>query len=64
VAVIARCSYDFFLALRDHTGKAAARLSQIDYDRELTLIALEGDALVGIARMTAEPGFEGRNALS
>jgi acetyltransferase len=50
--------HEFFSPLRDGTRQSAARLSQIDYDREMTFVALRGDTLVGIARMTADPDFE------
>lgn len=50
--------HEFFSPLRDGSRRSAARLSQIDYDREMTLVAWDGDALVGIARMTADPDFE------
>ncbi len=47
-----------FAPLRDRTHETAARLSQIDYDREMTLIAWEGDRIAGLARATADPDFE------
>lgn len=37
---------------------AAARLSQIDYDRELALVALAGDAsMAGVGRLVFDPDF-------
>lgn len=36
----------------------AARLSQIDYDREMVLIALDGAEGVGVARLAADPEGE------
>lgn len=39
--------------------RAAARLSQIDYDREMVFIALEADgAAAGLARLVFDPAFE------
>jgi acetyltransferase len=48
----------FFSPLRDRTHETAARLSQIDYDREMTLVAWEGTRIAGLARATADPDFE------
>lgn len=48
----------FFAPLRDRTHETAARLSQIDYDREMTLIAWEGDNVAGLTRSTADPDRE------
>jgi acetyltransferase len=48
----------FFSPLRDRTHETAARLSQIDYDREMTLIAWEGRRMAGLARSIADPNFE------
>ena len=48
----------FFAPLRDRAHETAARLSQIDYDREMTLVAWEGEHLAGLARSTADPDFE------
>jgi acetyltransferase len=48
----------FFAPLRDRSHETAARLSQIDYDREMTIVAWEGDKIAGLARSTADPGFE------
>ncbi|MBL8551256.1 MAG: bifunctional acetate--CoA ligase family protein/GNAT family N-acetyltransferase [Hyphomonadaceae bacterium] len=36
----------------------AARLSQLDYDREMALAAFEADAIVGVARLAFDPNFE------
>ena len=48
----------FFAPLRDRTHETAARLSQIDYDREMTLVAWDGDRVAALARSTADPNFE------
>ena len=48
----------FFVPLRARTHETAARLSQIDYDREMTLVAWQGERIAGLARATADPDFE------
>jgi acetyltransferase len=50
--------HPFFAPLRPRTHETAARLSQIDYDREMTLVAWSGDRVTGLARSTADPDFE------
>jgi acetyltransferase len=50
--------HEFFAPLRDRTHETAARLSQIDYDREMTLVAWDGERVAGLARSTADPHFE------
>ncbi len=50
--------HSFFVPLRERTHETAARLSQIDYDREMTLIAWQGGRVAGLARATADPDFE------
>ena len=50
--------HSFFAPLRDRTHETAARLSQIDYDREMTLVAWDGARVAGLARSTADPNFE------
>jgi len=50
--------HGFFAPLRDRTHETAARLSQIDYDREMTLVAWEGDRVAGLARSLADPDLE------
>lgn len=47
-----------FAPLRERTHQTAARLSQIDYDREMTMVAWEGERMAGLARSTADPDFE------
>ena len=44
--------------LRERTHETAARLSQIDYDREMTLVAWDGGRVAGLARSTADPDFQ------
>ena len=50
--------HPFFAPLRPRTHETAARLSQIDYDREMTLVAWDGDRVCGLARSTADPDFD------
>jgi len=49
----------FFVPLRAHTHETAARLSQIDYDREMALIAVtqdgEEEKEIGVARYITNP---------
>jgi acetyltransferase len=44
------------------THEMAARLSQIDYDRDMAFLLLDGpkdrEELLGVGRLAAEPGFE------
>jgi len=47
-----------FAPLRERSHETAARLSQIDYDREMTMLAWEGSRIAGLARSTADPDFE------
>jgi acetyltransferase len=53
----------FFAPLRQLTHEAAARLSQIDYDREMALVATEGgpgegERVLGVSRISADPDNE------
>jgi acetyltransferase len=48
----------FFAPLRARTHETAARLSQIDYDREMTLLAWQGERIAGLARAIADPDFD------
>jgi len=47
----------FFTPLRGLSHRLAARLSQIDYDREMALVALlaEADTALGVVRYAADP---------
>ena len=45
----------FFTAVRGLTHAVAARLSQIDYDREMALLALHGGVVLGVAHFFADP---------
>jgi acetyltransferase len=44
-----------FALLRERTHETAARLSQIDYDREMTMLAFDGARIAGLARSTCDP---------
>ncbi len=55
----------FFAPLRDLTHEMAARLTQIDYHREMALVLLDaaardgdGAAPMGVVRLAADPNFE------
>ncbi|CAN5401431.1 bifunctional acetate--CoA ligase family protein/GNAT family N-acetyltransferase [soil metagenome] len=48
----------FFGPLRELTHEMAARLTQIDYDREMAFLLIDGDDLLGVGRLAADPGFE------
>ncbi len=45
----------FFMTMRGLPAAMAARLSQIDYDREMALVAECDAGIVGVARFTADP---------
>ncbi|UYN93000.1 MAG: bifunctional acetate--CoA ligase family protein/GNAT family N-acetyltransferase [Enhydrobacter sp.] len=48
----------FFGPLRELSHEMAARLTQIDYDREMAFLLLDGEELLGVGRLAADPGFE------
>lgn len=48
----------FFGPIREMSHEMAARLTQIDYDREIAFLLLDGRELIGIGRLVADPGFE------
>ncbi len=48
----------FFGPMREMTHELAARLTQIDYDREMAFLLLDGKELLGVGRLAADPGFE------
>ena len=66
--MLSKCSLEdirlrFFAPLRQLTHEAAARLSQIDYDREMALVATVphedgGDEVMGVSRISADPDNE------
>lgn len=48
----------FFGPLRELSHEMAARLTQIDYDREMAFLLLDGQELLGVGRLAADPDFE------
>jgi acetyltransferase len=48
----------FFGPVRELTHEMAARLTQIDYDREMAFLLLDGEELLGTGRLAGDPGFE------
>jgi acetyltransferase len=48
----------FFTPIRNLSHRFAARLTQIDYDREMALVALENGTVLGIARFFSDPDRE------
>ena len=50
--------HSFFAPLRERTHETAARLSQIDYDREMTLVAWNGTGIAGLARSTSDDDLD------
>ncbi len=47
--------YRFFSMLRDLAPEQIARLTQVDYDREMAFVAVLGAQTVGVARLVREP---------
>ena len=48
----------FFGPLRELSHEMAARLTQIDYDREMAFLLLDDSGLLGVGRLAADPDFE------
>ncbi len=48
----------FFGPIREMSHELAARLTQIDYDREMAFLLIDGKDLLGVGRLAADPGFE------
>lgn len=48
--------YRFFSLLRELPPEQIARMTAIDYDREMAIIAVRGHETVGVARLVREPG--------
>ena len=48
----------FFGPMREMSHELAARLTQIDYDREMAFLLLDGKELLGVGRLAADPDFE------
>ena len=47
----------FFGPMRELSHEMAARLTQIDYDREMAFLLLDGEELLGVGRLAADPGL-------
>lgn len=45
----------FFSRLRTMPRALLARLTQIDYDREMALVLLDGEDVIGVSRLAADP---------
>lgn len=56
--------YRFFNAIRELPPELAARLTQIDYAREMAFVALRGPDIVGVARLICEREAEGEFAIA
>jgi acetyltransferase len=50
--------FRFFAPLQDLPPELTARLTQIDYDREMAFVAVQEGRTVGVARLVREPGGE------
>jgi acetyltransferase len=52
--------YRFFTAMRELSAEQMARMTQVDYDREMALIAVRETSgeTVGVARLVCEPGAD------
>ncbi|MEJ2623538.1 MAG: bifunctional acetate--CoA ligase family protein/GNAT family N-acetyltransferase [Pseudolabrys sp.] len=50
--------HPFFAPLAARRHETAASLSQIDYDREMALVAWDGNTVVGLARSVSDPDFD------
>ncbi len=47
--------YRFFSMMRELSPEQIARMTQVDYDREMALVAVRGADTVGVARLVREP---------
>jgi acetyltransferase len=47
--------FRFFSAMRTLSPEQMARMTQVDYDREMAFVALRGDETVGVSRLVIEP---------
>jgi acetyltransferase len=50
--------YRFFAPMQELPPELTARLTQIDYDREMAFVAVHEDRVVGVARLVRAPGRE------
>ena len=48
----------FFGPMRELSHELAARLTQIDYDREMAFVLLDGKDMIGVGRLVADPDFQ------
>jgi acetyltransferase len=48
----------FFSPLRELSHEMAARLTQIDYDREMAFLLIDAGELLGVGRLSADPNFD------
>ena len=48
----------FFSPLRELSHEMAARLTQIDYDRDMAFLLVDGNELLGVGRLSADPNFD------
>src|SRR3546814_17134201 len=48
----------FFAPIRQLSHESAARLTQIDYGREMAFVAVDGDGLMGVSRLAEDPEGE------
>ena len=48
----------FFGPIRELTHELAARLTQIDYDRDMAFLLIDGNELLGVGRLSADPNFD------
>ncbi len=50
--------YRFFSLLRELPPEQIVRMTQIDYDREMAIVAVDGGATLGVARLVRDSGGE------
>lgn len=50
--------YRFFSAMRELPAEQVARMTQVDYGREIAFVAAQGTDTVGVARLVREPATE------
>ena len=55
--------YRFFAQLRELSREQIARMTQIDYDREIAIVAVRGPETLGVARLVQQPGAEAEFAI-
>lgn len=48
----------FFAPIRQLSHESAARLTQIDYGREMAFVATDGEGLIGVSRLAEDPEGE------